>query len=188
MKYVHSKLKKFLVFTLAGCFVLLSIIPLRLAIATYQAPTPQAILVLGGNPDREVLAAQMSRLYPTLDIWVSSGSLPQYIQGVFRAEAIPLDRLHLDYRAVDTVTNFTTLVSDFHQRQIQHVFLITSDYHMRRAIVIATLVLGSHGITFTPIQVATNISQESIFRVLRDSGRSILWIVTGRTGASFRNS
>jgi uncharacterized SAM-binding protein YcdF (DUF218 family) len=188
VKCVHSKLKKYLILALVGSLILFSIIPARLAIATYQAPVPQAILVLGGNPSREVFAAQMARLYPTLDIWISSGSLPKYIQGVFQAEAIPLDRLHIDYRAVDTVTNFTTLVSDFHQRQIHHVFLVTSDYHMPRAIAIATLILGSQGITFTPAQVSTNILPESIFRILRDSGRAILWIVTGRTGASFRNS
>ncbi|NEQ26943.1 MAG: YdcF family protein, partial [Microcoleus sp. SIO2G3] len=81
-------------------------------------------------------------------------------------------------------TNFTSLVKDFKTQNIQHLYLITSDFHMLRAKAIATLVLGSQGITFTPISIPSNDPQESLVRILRDSGRSVLWIFTGRTGAS----
>ncbi|GAX34330.1 YdcF family protein [Nodularia sp. NIES-3585] len=171
---------------LAGFILaLFSLIPIRLAIASYQSPHPQAILTLGGGPDREEFTAQFAQKYPQLDIWVSSGSPPEKALDIFQNAAIANDRFHLDYRAVDTVTNFTTLVDDFKHKDIQHIYLITSAYHLPRAKAIATIVLGSQGITFTPISIPSSKPRESILRIVRDSGRSLFWIVSGRTGASF---
>ncbi len=166
---------------------LLSIIPLRLTITSYQNPFPQAIFTLGGGIDREKFTAQFAQHFPNLNIWVSSGTNEDQARPVFQAVGISNQRLHLDYRAVDTVTNFTSLVSDFKQRRIQHIYLITSDFHMPRAKAIATLVLGSQGITFTPILVPSNQPNEPLLHILRDSARSLLWIFTGRTGASFNS-
>lgn len=164
--------------------VVVSYIPVRLAIATYQAPSPQAILALGGRPAREAFTAELATLYPELDIWVSSGLRPNDARSVFQAAGVSETRVHLDYRAVDTVTNFTTLVDDLEQRHIHHIYLITSDYHMPRAIAIATVILGSHGITFTPIAVPSERAPESQLRVARDVARSFVWLATGKTGAS----
>lgn len=164
--------------------ILISYIPVRLVIARYQAPKPQAILMLGGRPARENFTTEFAALHPDLKIWVSSGMRPNEARSLFQASGIPETHLHLDYRAVDTVTNFTTLVNDLKQQNIQHVYLITSDYHMPRAKAIATIVLGSHGITFTPIRVPSYIPSESTFRIARDVGRSVLWLITGQTGAS----
>ncbi|WP_407896067.1 YdcF family protein [Scytonema sp. NUACC26] len=185
MRQLHRQMKKYWIFAMLGLIlILLSIIPVRLAIASYQAPFPQGIFTLGGGSDREQFTAQFAQHFPNLDIWISTGTRPDKAYPIFQAAGIPNDRLHLDYRAVDTVTNFTSLVSDFKQRQIQHLYLITSDFHMPRAKVIATFVLGSQGITFTPISVLSKEPKESLPHILRDSARSLLWIVTGRTGAS----
>lgn len=165
--------------------LVLSSIPVQLAIAYYQSPLPQAILTLGGPPDREEFTAQFAKRYPSLEIWVSSGIPPQQAQEIFRVAGIPATRVHLDRRALDTVTNFTTLVDDFKKRQIQHLYLITSDFHMRRAKAIATFVLGSRGVAFTPIAIPTTTPTEAWDRILRDIGRALLWIFTSRTGASF---
>lgn len=165
--------------------VLVSIIPVRLAIAHLQAPQPQAILTLGAWLDREVFTAEFALAHPNLEIWVSSGTPPEVAGAIFRSYGIPDSRVHLDRRAVDTVTNFTTLIDDFKSRQIQHIYMITSEYHMMRASSIALLILGSQGIAFTPVSVPSGELPESWFRILRDIGRSLLWIFTGRTGASF---
>lgn len=185
MKRLHRQLKKYGIFTLASIIlVLLSIIPIRIAIASYQAPYPQAILTLGGDSDREKFTAQFAHKYPNLDIWVSSGIPPNQAHVIFDNADIPNSRLHLDYRAVDTVTNFTSLVWDFKQLHIQHLYLITSDFHLPRAISIAILVLGSQGITFTSISIPSKQPRESNLHILRDIGRSLFWIISGRTGAS----
>jgi uncharacterized SAM-binding protein YcdF (DUF218 family) len=186
MTRLHRQLKKYGIFSLVAIIlVLLSFIPIRIAIASYQAPVPQAILTLGGGSDREKFTAQFARKYPHLDIWVSSGIVPNKAHTIFRNADIPDSRLHLDYRAVDTVTNFTSLVSDFKQRDIQHLYLITSDFHMPRAKALAFFVLGSQGITFTSISIPSKQPRESNLHVLRDVGRSIIWMISGHTGASF---
>jgi uncharacterized SAM-binding protein YcdF (DUF218 family) len=146
--------------------------------------SPQAVLVLGGATEREQFAAEFARQHPALPIWVSSGSNPEYAEWLFAEAGIAADRVHLDYRAVDTVTNFTTLVDEFQRQGINSVYVITSDYHMRRAVVIGEIVLGSRGITLEPIAVPSKRANEPLDKVVRDAARSILWITTGRTGAN----
>ncbi|QFS43251.1 YdcF family protein [Nostoc sphaeroides] len=180
---------KLVKWVLAIALLLTSIIPVRIAIAFYQTPVPQAIFVLGGAPERMKFAAQFWQSRQSLDIWVSD--FPWNLDAnrrIFLRFGVPDAKLHLDGRATDTVTNFTTLAGDFADQRLQHIYLITSDYHMRRAQAIATIVLGSQGIAVTTIAVASqNQPSESMIRVLRDCGRSFLWIVAGRTGASFNS-
>ncbi len=165
---------------------LLLAIPTRLTLAGLQHPHPQAILMLGGGQNREVFTAQFAQAHPALPIWVSSGIPDVRAHRVFHNANIPAHRLYLDRRATDTVTNFTTLVGDLNTAGVRHLYLITSDYHMARARAIATLVLGSRGIAFTPVSISTpNVVPESPLRILRDTGRSLLWLTTGRTGSSF---
>lgn len=182
--YRRQRQKKMLLALVALILVMLLFIPVRLAIAYYQVPQPQAILVLGGGENREEFAAEIADFYPALKIWVSSGAPPKKSRTIFQAAGIADGRVYLDYRATDTVTNFTTLVKVFQQQQIQHLFLITSDFHMLRAKAIATIVLGSQGIAFTPLSVPSNQTQESLMDIIRDISRSLVWIVTGYTGAS----
>lgn len=168
--------------TLLAVLLGLGYIPTRIAIAKHQAPNPELIFVLGGGNGRERLAAQFAHIHPTLEIWVSSGTRDT---AEFAAARIPLSRVRLDHRASDTVTNFTSMVEDLKRHQIQHVYLVTSDFHMLRAQTIATLVFGSQGIAVTPIPVPDHERpNESPIRIARDAGRSLLWLATGRTGAS----
>ncbi|MBO1053042.1 MAG: YdcF family protein [Dolichospermum sp. DET73] len=167
--------------------VLVSIIPVKIAIAFHQVPVPQAILVLGGNGSRMEFAAQFWQSHRNLDIWISDfDSELNYNRLIFQRFGVPNSKLRFDGRATDTVTNFTTMVNKFADNKLQHLYLITSDYHIRRSRAIATIVLGSQGIVVTPIAVPSSVyKSESLLRVMRDCGRSFLWIVTNRTGASF---
>lgn len=161
----------------------LGTIPLRLALAARQAPHPQAVLVLGGGTGREQAASQLAKADSALEVWVSTGRTPQETYPIFQADGVMLERVHLDYQATDTVTNFTTLTPYFKQQGIQHVYVLTSDYHMTRAIVIASLVLGHNGIAFTPVAVSSDYPPEPWLKTVRDGGRALLWIVTGHTGS-----
>lgn len=152
---------------------------------------PPVALVLGGAPEREQFAAQFAKEHPNVRIWVSSGSNPEYARWVFDQAEVPNEQWALDYQAVDTVTNFTTLVHKLEDRQIDQVYLITSDYHMRRASIIAQIVLGSRGISFKPIAIPAEIdpeNPETITREVRDGARSLLWVVTGRTGSQWKQT
>lgn len=171
-------------FTITLLISLISYIPIRLAAVHVQHPYPEAILTLGGGIDRELYTAEFAQTHSDLDIWVSTGIPIQQAHDIFQAAQIGHDRLHLDRRAIDTVTNFTSLVEDFKLQGIRHLFLITSDFHMSRAQAIAFFVLGSQGIAYTPVVVPSSRSKESVLKVVRDVGRSLLWLTTGRTAAS----
>ncbi|MBD0334670.1 MAG: YdcF family protein [Cyanobacteria bacterium Co-bin13] len=150
---------------------------------------PQAILVLGGSTDREQYAATMAQQHPDLPVWVSSGSNPEYAEWVFQQAQIDPDRVTLDYRAVDTVTNFTTVVDDLKEEGVSCVYLVTSDYHMRRASIIGQIVLGSRGISFRPLSVPSSEAEsEDLLRSMRDGARAVLWVLTGHTGSSLAGS
>ncbi|MGF1523034.1 MAG: YdcF family protein [Leptolyngbyaceae cyanobacterium] len=150
---------------------------------------PQAILVLGGDAQREHFAAELARQNPALEVWVSSGTNPEYAEWLFQEANVEAVRVHLDYRAVDTVTNFTTIVRDLKAQGIQSVYLVTSDYHMRRAAIIGQIVLGRHDIAFQTIPVPSEHPEsESLARGLRDGARAVWWVFTGKTGSSLRQT
>jgi uncharacterized SAM-binding protein YcdF (DUF218 family) len=143
---------------------------------------PQAVLVLGGSVEREQFAAEFAKGHPALPIWISSGAPKDYSEWVFSEAGVALDRLKLDYRAVDTLTNFTTLVDDLKSQGITKIYLITSDYHMRRSRMIGEVVLGSRGIEFQPIAIPSDQPPEDLTKAVRDSGRAVVWLMTGYTG------
>jgi uncharacterized SAM-binding protein YcdF (DUF218 family) len=167
--------------------LIISIIPVRLAITFHEVPMPQAIFVLGGSLSRMEFAGRFWQSHSNLDIWVSDeASYIEERRRFFQKFGVPNRQLRLDGRATDTVTNFTTLVDDFKKQNLQHIYLITSDYHMRRSMAIATIVLGSRGIVVKPLAVpSTGERKENLARVLRDCGRSVLWVLSGKSGASF---
>ncbi|MGP1383649.1 MAG: YdcF family protein [Thainema sp.] len=183
----RQRCQKLVIVGLIACIGLGSIIPVRLAIAQHQAPHPQAILVLEGQTQRIRFAAQVAQTHASLPIWVSGNPAGQRTnQLIFQQAGIEAQRVHYDFCAIDTVTNFTCTVRDFRTRHIQHIYVITSDYHMTRALAIAYIVLGSRGIAATPIVVTSPIPRhESPLRTVRDCLRSLFWLLTGRTGASF---
>lgn len=177
-----KKFKTYLSLALVEFLIaLLLVIPVRLTIALNLAPQPEAFLVLGGDPAREQAAAELATWSPYLPIWISSPPDVEKTLQMFRN--VPNTKLHIDVEAVDTVTNFTSVIDDLKEQEIHHIYLITSDFHMPRAKAIATVILGSQGIVFTPISVSSIQKQsESIPRILRDVVRSLLWIITGNTG------
>jgi uncharacterized SAM-binding protein YcdF (DUF218 family) len=144
-----------------------------------QSHAASAILVLGGSEIRERFAAKFAIDKPQVPIWVSSGSPREYSEMIFDRAGITRDRLNLDYRAVDTLTNFTTLVNDFQTRKINQVYLITEEFHMPRAKLIGNLVLGSRGIKLNPIAVPSSHKNERRRKTVRDTFRSLLWVFTG---------
>ena len=181
-----DKLKFILLLSIGFFLIILISIPFRITIARLQVNKPQAILVLGGGQNRERFAAKLARQYTTLPVWISSGSNDKLLGEIFTDASVDLERVFIDRRAKDTVTNFTTLVKDFQKQKIRHLYLITSDYHMLRASAIGTIVLGSKGIAFTSISVPGKEPQESQLRVLRDTTRALVWMVTGYTGANLK--
>jgi uncharacterized SAM-binding protein YcdF (DUF218 family) len=180
-KAVHPLKKRVL-----GLAILLPIVWMGYREVSSYFVKPQAILVLGGATGRENFAAEFARQHPDLPIWISGGSNPEYTNGVFSDAGVNLQQVHIDRQAVDTVTNFTTLVDQLKAKGIDSVYLITSDYHMRRAKAIGEIIFGSRGIYIKPIAVPSNQAAEPWQKAVRDSGRAIIWVTTGYSGSTLK--
>ena len=140
------------------------------------------ILVLGGDAERERVAAQLARA-DGLPVVVSGGSNPEYATWLFRErEGLPADQVTLDYRARDTLTNFTSLVDDLRQARIRHALLVTSSDHMDRALLVGRIVAGSRGIHLTPVPVPCGKAcvSETREKIWGDGLRAAVWVVSGR--------
>lgn len=145
-------------------------------------PPPQMILVLGGDKDREITAAELARLRG-LPVVVSGGTNPEYAHWLFEQRAgLPQGQVRLDYRARDTLSNFTSLADDLRRARIRHALLVTSSDHMPRALLVGRIVAGSRGIHLTPVPVSCGslCVPEGRRLVWGDGVRAALWVLSGR--------
>ncbi len=145
-------------------------------------PPPQMILVLGGDADREAAAARLARV-DGLPVVVTGGTNPEYAHWLFlQKEGLPARQVQLDYRARDTVSNFTSLVDDLRKARIRHALLVTSADHMERALLVGRIVAGSRGIHLTPVPVPCGelCVVEGRRRLWGDGARAALWVVSGQ--------
>lgn len=145
-------------------------------------PPPQLILVLGGDVAREARAAELAE-HRGLPVVVSGGSNPEYAQWLFeQRQGLPRGQVQLDYRARDTLSNFTSLVDDLRRARIRHALLVTSSDHMDRALLVGRIVAGSRGITLTPVPVTCGdqCQPEGRRKVWGDGLRAGLWVLSGR--------
>ena len=140
------------------------------------------ILVLGGDKDRELAAADLARRYG-LPVVVSGGSNPEYAHWIFEEQqGLSPHQVQLDYRARDTLSNFTSLVDDLRRARIRHALLVTSRDHMARALLVGRIVAGSRGIQLTPVPVPCGqlCVTEGRSKVWGDGLRAALWVISGR--------
>ena len=153
--------------------------PYRQALFTQQSP--QRILVLGGDVDRERVGLKLARQMQ-LPLVVSGGSNPEYAHWLMEEEGLEEGQVVLDYRAADTLGNFTSLVDDLQREGIRHVLLVTSEDHLPRAMTVGSVVAGSRGIRLSgvPVACARPCRPESPGKRWGDGLRALAWVLTGR--------
>ncbi len=151
------------------------------ALLAAPASPPQLILVLGGDVKREKVAGRLATHY-RLPVVVSGGSNPEYARWLFDQEGLRQQQYRLDYRAHDTLSNFTTVVDDLRRGGIRHVLLVTSSDHMDRALLVGRVVAGSRGIQLTPVAVpcGEHCHPESLPKRWGDGLRAVVWVLSGR--------
>lgn len=157
---------------------------LLLAKETSAIPSSQTglqfMLILGGNLEREVEGIKYFIKHRHLfnqdsSVVLSSGALTK--EDLIRRTLIKPSELFEDRNAVDTVTNFTTLVDKFEGHAIA---VGTSSSHLPRATRIARIVLGASDVEFLPVELPPGDEPpESCWRSIRDVLRSLIWVFTG---------
>lgn len=144
-------------------------------------PPPQMILVLGGDVAREQRGAELAQ-QDGLPVVVTGGSNPEYARWLFQQrQGLPAHQVQLDYRAHDTLSNFTSLVDELHRARIRHALLVTSSDHMPRALLVGRIIAGSRGIQLTPVPVpcGDRCNEEGPGKVWGDGARALFWVLTG---------
>lgn len=141
---------------------------------------PSSIVVLGGGIRREMLAAHIAQYYSDLPIIISSGSSLPCLYRVFVVEkGVAWRRIKVDFRATDTLTNFTTLAPYLQFYRSCKVLMITSEGNLARASILAWLIWGSRGIAVEPVLVEGSGHNESWLKTLADSMRGLAWVIVG---------
>eukprot|EP00929_Paragymnodinium_shiwhaense_P008438 TRINITY_DN112397_c0_g1_i1.p1 TRINITY_DN112397_c0_g1~~TRINITY_DN112397_c0_g1_i1.p1 ORF type:complete len:253 (+),score=38.17 TRINITY_DN112397_c0_g1_i1:110-760(+) len=145
-----------------------------------------AILVLGGEPERDDYAVRLAQesCCTTANVYVSS---PGEGAKERLAQLATAGRLRLSFEAVDTVTNFSTMYKQMVEDGVAHVLLVTSPYHMQRGFTLAQIMLAAGGISVEakPVPGGLEVPHESCWKVWRDSLRAWCWRFTGWDGMWF---
>jgi uncharacterized SAM-binding protein YcdF (DUF218 family) len=140
----------------------------------------------GATPDTDPSsqATHLTQRNP-IRIWISTGRPRPEISRMSNHSGIGLSRVQLDYRAIDTVTNFTTMAPQMRAANISTVYVVTDVSHIDRAMIIANVVLTYYGIKpiAAPCPNTTHRENEWIIRGWRDYLRCVVWFYTGKSGA-----
>jgi uncharacterized SAM-binding protein YcdF (DUF218 family) len=101
---------------------------------------------------------------------------------MLQEERLNPERVTLDYRARDTLSNFTSVVDELRSEGIQHVLLVTSEDHLARSMAVGQVVAGSRGIQLTgvPVACAPDCGEEGRLKQISDWLRAMAWVITGR--------
>jgi len=143
-----------------------------------------AILVLGGSITREIHVVQLAKQSPEIPILISHGSLAPCILLIFQRAAAPIDKVWLENCANSTFGNFYFSLPILKQWQVNKVKIVTSASHLPRAIWLAQIMLGSHGI-WVELEIAAEITgvpanRESFFVTIIDVTRGLVWAVVSQ--------
>ena len=149
--------------------------------ASINKKNPELILVLGGDVRREKEGIKISKKLG-IPLLISGGSNPEYAEWLIEKEGIDRNNVKLDYRAKDTLSNFTSIIEDLIDNDISHLLMITSEEHFQRANLIGKMIMGSKGIKLTSLSLDCHIEckKESYRKQVLDSIRAISWISIGK--------
>ena len=138
---------------------------------------PKVIFILGGHEERQRFAAKLALKYTNSPLLISSGGPQKYLTKIFTNAGVNNNRIYLDYRAKDTVTNFVSLIKKLKIQKINSIYLVTSNNHISRAKIIGEIIFGTQGIILKPFPVPSNAPSEPFEKLIRDGGRSLLWMI-----------
>ncbi|OKH39984.1 hypothetical protein NIES2119_03265 [[Phormidium ambiguum] IAM M-71] len=178
--------KRSLLISLLGFCLILGICLLYNSTILYSSSQQPvgAILVLGGSITREIHVAELAKKSPQIPILISSGSLEPCVLLIFQRATAPIDKVWLEKCANSTFSNFYFSLPILKEWQVKKVKLVTSATHLPRAIWLAQIMLGSHGIwvelEIAPETKGVPANRESFFVTVIDVTRGFIWAVVSQ--------
>jgi uncharacterized SAM-binding protein YcdF (DUF218 family) len=140
--------------------------------------TVHTVIELGGNISRLPHACRVALALPDAQLIISSeGGAQQCLQTALDA-GLPRERIHLDYQAWDTVTNFTKTAALVKSLGTTDLHVVTDGFHMRRSIGIALIVYAMTGIR-CHAEPSSNGDPEPWCLTSEDWLRALVWRLTG---------
>lgn len=137
------------------------------------------IIHLGGTWRRAEAAAKLANsLEEDYIIVVSSEGHEDKFRAIYREAGIPDDKVIHDTAAWDTVTNFTHTYKLLRKLGITKLYVVTSDFHMERAMAIATEVWGGR-VPIESVSWPTKQHDRVDIYVTDDRWRSRVWRLFG---------
>lgn len=140
--------------------------------------TVHTIISLGGNINRLPHACRLALNFPGAHLIISSeGDAARCLQ-IALDTGLPRERIHLDYRAWDTVTNFTKTTDQVKRFGTTDLHVVTDGFHMLRSFGIARIVYALSPVRCHPDPTSVG-SPEAWRLVLSDWLRALVWRFTG---------
>lgn len=138
------------------------------------------ILHLGGNSARIEKTIEVAKQNPNAYILVSSEDSCLSISEKFKEAGIASDRYIFDFHAWDTVTNFTKTYNFIRRTLAAKLYVVTDQFHMRRALSIADMIYlwDSIDVVACPY-IGRTTPKESTRLIIEDTLRALLWRLTG---------
>ena len=139
------------------------------------------ILELGGNAARLYKVIELAEEHTSAEVIVSSEGSPDHVVSLLRGAGINDDRFLLDFKAWDTVTNFTETVKLIKSFKPKNLYVVTDKFHMKRSMAIARAVYFLSGIKLIPCPYMGSEPHdpENPKYVRDDRFRAWLWRLTG---------
>lgn len=136
------------------------------------------VLCLGGNIDRLPHACRVAQTFPGSVLIISSEDDPERCLQIALSAGLPRERIHLDYTAWDTCSNFWCTSHRIKRLGTTDLHVVTDGFHMRRAIGIARIVYAFTGIRCHP--EPSSIGNPEPWRLTREDWlRALVWRLTG---------
>jgi uncharacterized SAM-binding protein YcdF (DUF218 family) len=136
-------------FFLAIAVLLLGLVLFRV-VQFFQASSiaePQAYLVLGGAPQREVFVTTLKKQYPDRYVLISGGSADPCLYLMFQKHDCPMDKVWTEHCSKDTFGNFFYSLPILESWGIRKVAVVTDYPQLKRAMPLAHILFASHGMS-----------------------------------------
>jgi uncharacterized SAM-binding protein YcdF (DUF218 family) len=165
-----ARILKILFLLLIGLIIVRA---LQLFIA-FRSPT-SAYLVLGGTPIRELFAAELIKKHPDIKTLISGGSEDPCIWLMFDKLNSPKANVWMESCSHNTFENFYYSAPILEKLGASKILLITDESQYERALPMARIILGAHGIWVDLLLVPNCGGEKSKYPLAVDIAVALTW-------------